>query len=140
MPAAAALLFVFAVWLTLALRKRWERFIGGRRQRVGKRAEDSARGVLRDHGYSIVESQRPARAHVTIDGKRHTSTVRVDYIVEKNGLTYAAEVKGGARRSATRDSTRRQLLEYALIYEGISGVLLVDAVDGVVHTIEFDYL
>lgn len=52
---------------------------------------------------------------------------------------FVVEVKSGARRSATSDTTRRQLLEYALVYPDLDGLLLIDAREGRIQEIAFDW-
>ena len=51
-----------------------------------------------------------------------------------------AEFKGGAGSSSvTNRATRRQVLEYAVLFD-VDGVLLVDADTGTIHEVEFPTL
>ena len=53
--------------------------------------------------------------------------MRADYLVERRGRRYLAEVKTGAHAPRLDlPATRRQILEYGLAFQ-TSGVLLVDA-------------
>lgn len=142
LAAAGALLLIIlcTVYVTLRVGRWWTRVTGGRRQRDGQRAEQRARKVLRKAGYEVVEEQPPGVAHVVIDGEHVEQVVHADYRVrDKRGRFWIAEVKSGALASATRDKTRRQLLEYSLLYEDVEGLLLVDMRDECIVTIRFDY-
>jgi hypothetical protein len=64
---------------------------------------------------------------VRADGEPLTFGLRADYLVQRSGRRYVAEVKTG--RQAPRLShgpTRRQLLEYSSAFD-VHGVILVDA-------------
>ncbi len=100
---------------------------------------DAAR-ILRAHGFSIVGTQVAAEYPVEVDGEIVVCGVRADYVVQKRGARFVAEVKTGAYapRIATA-STRRQLLEYGIAFD-VDGVLLVDAERDVIHTISFPRL
>ena len=96
--------------------------------------------ILRAHGFSIVGAQVAAEYPVEVDGEIVVCGVRADYVVQKRGARFVAEVKTGtfAPRIATA-STRRQLLEYEIAF-GVDGVLLVDAERDVIHTVSFPRL
>ena len=123
---------------TLTIRNRWSRFMGGLRRSRGLRSERFAERLLKRSGYRIVETQAQAQAHVLVDGIRKTTWLRADFIVARKGQQFLVEVKSGAKRSPTRDSTRRQLLEYAMVYD-VDGILLIDAESHAIQEIEFDY-
>jgi hypothetical protein len=123
---------------TLYLQHRWNRFLGGIRRSRGLRSERFAERLLKRAGYRIVETQAPAQAHVLVDGTRKTTWLRADFIVARKGQQFLVEVKSGAKRSPTRDSTRRQLLEYAMVYD-VDGILLIDAESHTIQEIAFDY-
>ena len=114
------------------------RWVGGRRRRRGLRAEDKAERLLRKAGFTI-EARRPRlQSHVLIDGQRHTSALHGDLVVTRNKQRFLVEVKSGQYASATRESTRRQLLEYWL-NSSFDGLLLVDSRVGTIHDVSFDY-
>lgn len=128
--------------VTLRLRRWWERVSGRRRQAAGVGMERVAARLLTAAGYHIEATQPPATAHVIVDGERRDIGVRADFLVRGPGRAHdrwAVEVKSSGRaRSPTADTTRRQLLEYALAYE-LDGVLLVDTTRGRILRIGFDY-
>ncbi len=129
---------VFAAWLTVRA-LRWRARRRGRYfQRRGERAERRAEKLLRQHGYAISARQPPASAHIRVDGVRRDIGVVGDLLVTRDDHTFLVEVKTGGRRSPYSDTTRRQLLEYALVFD-VDGLLLVDAQKGEIMEISFDY-
>jgi hypothetical protein len=120
------------------LMKALGRRAGRRHQRRGSRHERVGARLLKKLGYAVLGEQVAGVAHVIVDGERLESTVHADFVVERHGTRYVAEVKGGALRSATRERTRRQLLEYALVFD-VQGLLLVDAIKKSVVEISFGY-
>lgn len=126
------------VWLTLRF-GRWRARRRGRYfQRRGVQAERKAERLLTRLGYRVVSRQPSAQAHVIVDGSRREITVTGDLLVDRGGRRWLVEVKTGGRRSPYSDTTRRQLLEYALVYR-VDGLLLVDVPGGAVMEIAFDY-
>jgi hypothetical protein len=128
----AAVVLVVRGWMRgLRARARSARAYAGER--------DAAR-ILRAHGFSIVGAQVAAEYPVEVDGEIVVCGVRADYVVQKRGARFVAEVKTGtyAPRIATA-STRRQLLEYGIAFD-VDGVLLVDAERDVIHTVSFPRL
>lgn len=108
-----------------------------RARKLGEVGERRGLRVLRKAGYRIVERQPSGRSRVVVDGQQHGFRLRADALVKRAGLVYVAEFKGGqqAARLSNRN-TRRQLLEYAIAFD-VDGVLLVDAVEGEISTVEF---
>jgi hypothetical protein len=97
-----------------------------RRERASA-GEDDAYGLLERAGYDVVGRQVPGAWTVRADGEPLTFGLRADYLVQRGGRRYVAEVKTG--RLAPRLShgpTRRQLLEYGSAFD-VDGVVLVDA-------------
>ena len=137
MAVAACLL----VWFGIALALAWVRWRIARRtawsRRLGHQGEALARRILRKAGYRLLQEQVTRTVRVSVDGELRDYTVRADALVRRRKKLYVAEYKGG-RETATVDhrSTRRQLLEYAYAFE-CGGVLLVDALGGAVHRVEF---
>jgi hypothetical protein len=71
------------------------------------------------------------------DGEPHVVELRADYLVERRGARYVAEVKTGEAAVLIGNSaTRRQLLEYQLAFD-VDGVLLVCPELGTIHHVEF---
>lgn len=138
---ALALALALAAALVQALARRLAAAARSRRARVraarAGRGEREAAGFLEAAGYQVSAAQVSASYEVEVDGARVEVPLRVDYLVEKDGRRYVAEVKTGevAPRIGTA-ATRRQLLEYLVAFE-VDGVLLVDAERGAVHDVRF---
>lgn len=114
-------------------RPRWR--IAKHRQ-SGARGEVRARQLLEAHGYTIAAEQVTGRYELRVDGEPHPVLLRADFLVEKAGRSYIAEVKSGADSARVGNSaTRRQLLEYRLAFP-VDGILLVDAFAGRIVEIE----
>lgn len=119
-----------------ALRSAPRRRIENARRR-GAAGELRAETLFERLGLTVLERQCRASYSIDVDGVAHTVTVRADFIVAAGDNRYVAEVKTGlvAPRIDT-PATRRQLLEYSLVF-GVDGVLLVEADEDRVHTIDF---
>lgn len=139
---ALAAVAIAAVSFAAALR--WSRWrtssLSRRRAKRGFAGQAAAAKLLEGAGYEVVDAQ-PRVAWVTLqDGEPHTVELRGDYLVQRRGLLYVAEVKTGeAADSLTNSATRRQLLEYQLAF-GADGVLLVCPERKAIHEIEFPVL
>lgn len=107
----------------------------GARMRRAAAGERDAEPLLERAGYTVQGRQVRAELAYAIDGQPRIVEVRADYLVERDGLSWIAEVKTGAEapRITTR-ATRRQLLEYAHAFD-VAGVLLVDPERGRVHRV-----
>lgn len=104
---------------------------------LGRRGEATAESLLKAAGYTLVDAQLRLPCNYLVDGDPVSYAVRVDFLVEKGGLRYVAEAKNGPSASDPRSTaTRRQLLEYAVVFRA-HGVLLVDVPGRRVRTIEF---
>ena len=103
----------------------------------GVDGELRAEPLLRRLGYTIVARQASTTYDVAFDGERCAIALRADFLVEREGCRFVAEVKTGrlAPRLET-PATRRQLLEYRVAFD-VDGVLLVDVDAGRVHSLEF---
>lgn len=110
--------------------------------RFARAGEGEARAAeqLARRGYAIVGAQVVARYDLSVDGAPVTASVRADYLVERDGARFVAEVKTGAVAPRIETpATRRQLLEYRVAFD-VDGVLLVDADRGRVQAITFPRL
>jgi hypothetical protein len=112
-----------------------------RRAEVARRGEEGAETLLAGRGYRVVGRQETRRFAVLVDGEEVEASCRADLLVERvdDGTEWVAEVKTGDATRATRPATRRQLLEYALVFE-VDGVLLVDMEARAVHEVTFPFL
>ncbi|ADL08060.1 PD-(D/E)XK nuclease family protein [Thermosediminibacter oceani] len=118
-------------FLDLKLRKRMEK---------ARISERGAVSLLKKHGFDIVDVQKEASYEVFVNGKPHKVTVRADVIVKKDGKIYVAEIKSGKTSpSLNTSATRRQLLEYYLVYKP-AGLILVDMEQRKIKTVEYSIL
>lgn len=135
----ATLLFACGAgaWLLWRLCRAWQWLRMFRLRSLGRRGESAAERILARAGYTVVERQVTRTYAVHVDGDLHEAGVRADLLVQRQGRTWVAEVKGGMVASNPLHlATRRQLLEYAHVF-GTHGVLLVDVPGNRVRTIEF---
>ena len=127
------------MWLGWRLRLWWKNILFSRLRRRGQQGEVEALKILERYGYKIIQSQLSLPGHIFIDDDKQDFDVRPDYLVEKGGVQYLAEVKTGkAARSASRE-TRRQLFEYAALGNSDT-VILVDATKGTLNKIRFEQM
>ena len=109
----------------VALKKKGSR-AAKRRNRRAHAGEAAAIKLLKSKGYTIEGKQVKRKSGVYVDGKWCEIEVRADFIVKKRRKKFVAEVKTGTTApDPTIAATRRQLLEYSLIFKGY-GILLVD--------------
>ena len=131
---AIALLFVL---LGIALAGWWAGVRARTRNRIAQHGESEAEEILADAGFTVVSRQTTARWRMAVDGEEVTVGVRADLIVERRGQRFVAEVKTGSRApEPCLPATRRQLLEYSLVFGGAC-VLLVDVPARTVHAVTF---
>jgi hypothetical protein len=110
--------------LQMAAMVRWLRT--WRSRRLGAWGEQAALSLLAGAGYRVVARQTTRRYRVRVDGASCEVELRADFVVERKGETFVAEVKGGpVVCDPLHTPTRRQLLEYEVAFE-VEGVLLVD--------------
>ncbi len=124
----------WAAWRVL----RWRAsVVAGARARRGLAAESRAASLLTRAGFSICERQPRASWWVAQDDERREVALRGDFLVQRRGRRYLAEVKtGDAAELGSSSATRRQLLEYQLAF-GVDGILLVCPEREAVHHVEF---
>lgn len=131
------LVLVVGFWLGVRLSRWILRYRVARTRRTGRRGEARSLTLLAKSGYTLLEREATAPAWLAVDGQRRDYLVRADALVKRKGRVYVAEFKGGqASSKVTHRDTRRQLLEYAHVFD-VDGVLLVDADAGSIHGITF---
>ena len=123
----AIIAVAIVLWLGWKARVSWQRF---------KKGEQFAVDLLLENGYQILSTQIPFDGTIMVDSEPLEFSTRVDFLVEKDGEKYLAEVKTGASASPSNILTRRQLLEYARLSHS-KKILLVDATAGKIRKIEF---
>jgi len=124
--ALALLVFIFISWAGRWWRARtWDREHRRRLSRA-REGEDGSVALLEQSGFTIIDSQVTHEYPLWVDDDERMITLRCDHLIERDGLTYVAEVKTGeAAPDPTLAATRRQLLEYRVAYR-VDGVVLVD--------------
>ena len=124
------------IWLGWRLRLAWKNFLLRLIRRRGKKGEDKASSILKKNGYKILKKETSNSCTFYVDDKPVKFKVRFDFLVERNGKTFVAEVKTGMAADERNSSTRRQLFEYAGIMKHDT-ILLVDATKGNVKEVRF---
>jgi hypothetical protein len=108
----------------------WVRRAAARRvtahRKLGAAGEKRARALLKKEGFRIESEQDAGTYTLLVDGRQQTVRLRADFLVERRGRVFVAEVKSGIESvKVTGRGTRRQLLEYLFAFE-VDGILLVD--------------
>jgi hypothetical protein len=112
------------------------RRVAGHR-RLGADGERRARTLLKKEGYRIQAEQSSGTYSLLVDGQRVPVRLRADFIVERRGRVYVAEVKSGEESvKVTGRATRRQLLEYLFAFD-VHGVLLLDMHESCIREVNF---
>lgn len=133
----ALLLLAIGFHVGLRLARGILRYRVARTRRTGRKGRARALALLRRAGWQVLEEEATAPGWLLLDGERREYVVRADALVRKRRRVCVAEFKGGAASSTvTHRDTRRQLLEYAHLFD-VDGVLLVDADAGRIHEVTF---
>ena len=123
------LLLIFILFFCICfgwiIRWQWKKIYFFLLQRRGRAGEISSINILKRNGYKIIDQQIRLEGHIFIDGRISKFELRPDFLVEKDGTKYIAEIKTGEVASPKNRNTRRQLHEYAY-YGGYDVILLVD--------------
>lgn len=134
---ASVLGLALGAWLAVVLRRTSETWRARAHNKRGKRAEQAAARLLESRGYRVLAHQA-RKTYLVREGETDQPVeLIIDFIVEKDGERFAAEVKsGGAAAGIERADTRRQLLEYQLAL-GCTRVLLVDPERSLITVLAF---
>lgn len=132
----ALLALAMGAWLALRIRDWLDRRARRYRASIAQQGERSARRWLESNGFTILEEQATRYARMRIDGAVIQFDVCADYIVERNGRTGIVEVKTGANAHPASRSTRRQIFEYAALFDADAYVF--DANELRLHTVSFE--
>ena len=97
-----------------------------------------AKILLKKNNYRIIKEQYVQNHNLYDNDEKKSFTIRPDFIVEKKGFLYIAEVKSGSYSYINNIHTRRQLLEYSF-YNKDKTVLLIDTENETIRKIEFFY-
>ncbi len=133
----AVVLILLGLLAGLALARFRRRLLAARSRREGRQGAEEARRLLRRAGYRILGTEVTGRGVILVDGRPEDFVVRADAVARRWFRRYVVEVKGApeAASPGNRD-TRRQLLEYALVFR-TRGVLLVDVPGRTIRCVEF---
>ena len=119
-----------AALITRRLSRALDRRARRRRARRAASGETESEALLEAAGYRIVDRQVAGGLTLLIDGEPVRFDLRADFVVERLGERFVAEVKTGDLAPRIEYApTRRQLIEYLLAYD-VNGVVLVDADSG----------
>lgn len=133
-------LAIIVAWVAISLFRLHVRTRFRRRMNVAQVAEGDAEDLLRSHGYRVVERQVRVVWPLCVNGEQIACESRADVIVERDGQRFVGEIKSGTVAPvASHPATRRQLLEYSLLF-GCSEVLLIDVPKQAINTVRFDAL
>ena len=102
----------------------------------GKKGEINSIKLLKKKGYKVLDEQIKLNGYFFIDDDLKQFELRPDFLVEKDGVRYIAEVKTGDVANPVNRNTRRQLHEYSY-YSGHDVVLLVDPIKKTIKKINF---
>jgi hypothetical protein len=133
---ALALAIVFGGWVALVLRRWLDRRSRQHISRHAKTGEDRARTWLRANGFTILGEQSSLFCTMQIDGKTTEYEVCADFVVERDGHRGIVEVKTGAVARPSAPATRRQIFEYASVYN-VDRVYMFDGDRSRLHEITF---
>lgn len=127
MRASDLILVVIIVTVVLVIRWRSRRKSGELEQKAADLSQKQHRALnlLETEGFTVLEANPAVKVAVTVDGRPRDGSVTADFLVQKNGLKYVAEIKGGASGPKLTAGQLHRLLEYYLVYKP-DGVLVVD--------------
>lgn len=111
-----------------------------KRMQIAKKGELKAIKFLEKNGYEVLDTQKQSQYIITVNDKSHRVTVKADAIVKKGNKIYIAEVKTGEKAPSPQlTATRRQLLEYYMVYKP-DGILLVDMEKQIIKRVGYSFL
>jgi hypothetical protein len=129
---------ILGIALFYFLSKAWQGWRLRRRLDHGIKMEAKGEKILRQAGYHLSGIQQDMVATLYVNGEPHSYKIRPDALAQKNGTSYAVEIKSGSTApNPLFKETRRQMLEY-YFYFPVDGVLLVDADQETITLVEFE--
>ncbi len=135
--AAGLVLAALAVaMLTLALRRWWKARLLHRQMATAADGEALAERWLAAQGHRVLERQLRRRCTMHINGRVAEYDVRADLLVEMDGEPALVEVKTGDAADPRVPETRRQLREYAAVFE-VARVFVFDATRERLYEVQF---
>ena len=134
--AVIILVVLFFIWLGWKIRIWWKNFLFMLLRKRGQKGEKVSIKLLEQNGYKILDEQIKLNGYFFIDEDFKQFELRPDFLVEKDGVQYIAEIKTGEVANPTNRNTRRQLHEYSY-YSGHDVVLLVDPIKNSIKRLSF---
>ena len=135
--AVIILVVLFFIWLGWKIRIWWKNFLFMLLRKRGQKGEKISIKLLEQNGYKILDEQIKLNGYFFIDEDFKQFELRPDFLVEKDGVQYIAEIKTGEVANPTNRNTRRQLHEYSY-YSGQDVVLLVDPIKKSIKRLSFE--
>ncbi|MCF2942447.1 hypothetical protein [Paenibacillus tarimensis] len=93
---------------------------------------------LERSGFEVVSGKHRIPVTISLDGEKLKTRLYVDYVAERDGLTYL--VKTARDRMPyewTGSGLRDRLFMYALLVPGTEGIIIMDARDKWIRTLTF---
>ena len=133
------LLIIFVIlilYLGWRIRKAWKNFLFYLIKRKGRKGEGIAVKLLNKAGYEIIDERVSFLGSLFENNHKVEYLVKRDFLVEKMGEKYIAEVKTGASALIQNRNTRRQILEYSHLNQNKT-VLLINIESIKIKKIDF---
>jgi len=103
-------------------------------------ADDENIGFLERHGFEVVSGKHRVPLRIGLDGEVLRSRLYIDYVAEKDGLTYLVKTaRDRMPMDWTGSGVRDRLLVYALLVPGAAGILFADPREGWIRTVTFEF-
>ena len=131
-------LVLLILYLGWSIRIAWKNFLFYLIKRKGRKGEGNAVKLLNKEGYEIIDEQITFPGFLFENNKKIEYSVKPDFMVEKDGEKFIAEVKTGASALIQNRNTRRQILEYSHLNKN-KIVLLVDIENKKIKKIDFNH-
>ncbi|HEX5661264.1 MAG TPA: hypothetical protein VFX59_28940 [Polyangiales bacterium] len=132
----AVLFLVLGGWLEGLRRTFVAKRSASKAAKHGIKSEKDAEKLLKKLGYQVIQRRPPASYWAVVDGEPQAINLAGDWLLEKGGQSFLAEVKTGKAAKLENEATRRQILEYQLAF-GVDAILLLDMDAKVMRTIRF---
>ena len=138
------ILIIICIFLGIISFRLWYKNFSKKKQqkkrfRRGLKLEQKAAKFLISRGFTILGEQVEYQHSYFVNGKKTTSTINIDYLVERKEKVFGVEVKSGKSAISIKNrSTRRQLLEYAIAID-CDGIFLLDMENKDLQLIEFQF-
>lgn len=135
-----AAILVAVAWATLGMKAWFERRAFRRLMQRAYSLEKKALRFLEERGFQCLGEQVERDSFFVCDGQKIPFRVRVDYLLERGGRRYVAEVKTGKQvEDFEKPAVRRQLLEYALLFAPWP-ILFIDGENQRIHEVSFPWI